>query len=491
MAEMRTIRDPIHGDIRLDPVQAAVVDTVTFQRLRYIRQNGLLHFVFPGAVHTRFIHSIGTMEIGRRVFHRLVRPICGDGPRATAIGYLETVFSLAGLLHDIGHCAFSHSIEGVELEQGPLLGSIQDLFDAWKENELLAEYLEKRDPGDAHAEVKHEEIGLILIRRIFEESAVAAACEKHLGIASEHVGRDVRALIDDFLPYSDSFAKNAEELCRLALKAADHNELYAQIDDKRFVSDFRRLLHSLVSGTLDIDRLDYLNRDSFFCGVPYGKCDLAVLINAMDIGGVGGETQLLLHAKATSALDDMLWSRYQLFIQVLNHKTNVALNKMLGDAIRFAIDNVYLEKPSTWEDYLSFTDDLVMSTVLSLCVKGGHKMANTPFVKTLARREIPLHLGATRLTSAEDNEVQQAQDKYIAETKGKLTAKDLIFTKVKSELVKKGPLPTLYRWNKLSKRLEILDLSEGSTILRKDFIVPIFRVLHRFVDREPFARETA
>jgi len=153
---MRIIRDPIHGDVVLGPVHAAIVDTVIFQRLRYIRQNGLLHFVFPGAVHTRFVHSLGTMEVARRVFRRLMSPISADAHEPPPIKYLACAFELAALLHDVGHCAFSHSIEDVQINGQPLLGTVSELFGNWKEDTLLEEYL-KGTSGEKSRPVSHEQ----------------------------------------------------------------------------------------------------------------------------------------------------------------------------------------------------------------------------------------------------------------------------------------------------------------------------------------------
>ena len=133
-----TVRDAIHGDIFLTPLQAAVVDTPVFQRLRYIRQNGLLHFVFPGAVHTRFAHSIGTMHLARRVFQSLFpsyRPTI-NGKERSPLGYIGAVFELAALLHDVGHCAFSHSIERVELRGEPFFHSMRTLVEEWQMSDL-------------------------------------------------------------------------------------------------------------------------------------------------------------------------------------------------------------------------------------------------------------------------------------------------------------------------------------------------------------------
>lgn len=132
----RLLRDPIHGDIAVSPLEAAIIDTRMFQRLRYIRQNGLLHFIFPGAVHTRFGHCIGTMAIAERVFTRLFAPLASE-IKSASLRYVKNVFRLAALLHDVGHCAFSHSSERVSVDGKPLLGTLAQRLEDWKDKQLL------------------------------------------------------------------------------------------------------------------------------------------------------------------------------------------------------------------------------------------------------------------------------------------------------------------------------------------------------------------
>ncbi len=94
----KNVQDPIWGAIELDMDLMSIVDTMEFQRLHWIRQLGMCYTVFPGAVHTRFQHSLGTMHvaslIGRRLESENIREI-----------------TTAALLHDIGHFPFSHSFE--------------------------------------------------------------------------------------------------------------------------------------------------------------------------------------------------------------------------------------------------------------------------------------------------------------------------------------------------------------------------------------------
>lgn len=139
----RVVRDPIHGDIPIPELHGSIIDTLVFQRLRYVRQNGLLHFVFPGAVHTRFVHSIGTMANAQAVWHRLSARYLENPPSGLkrALEYLGAIFEAAALLHDVGHCAFSHSSERVRLGDGTrLFGTVESLYTDWHEGELLAAY---------------------------------------------------------------------------------------------------------------------------------------------------------------------------------------------------------------------------------------------------------------------------------------------------------------------------------------------------------------
>ncbi len=110
---MHRIRDPIHGFIDLRPVEAALIDTRAFQRLRRVKQLGLTHLVYPGAEHSRFVHSVGACHVAGLLGAALTR--------AGWVGNTELV-RIAALLHDLGHPPFSHAGErGVPHEDMTLL----------------------------------------------------------------------------------------------------------------------------------------------------------------------------------------------------------------------------------------------------------------------------------------------------------------------------------------------------------------------------------
>lgn len=97
----KVVRDPIHQFIWLEPYEVAIWDTPVVQRLRHIHQTALAYLVYPGANHTRFEHSLGTVEVAQRMLDAIARwHTVDEGVRVHV--------RLAALLHDVGHVLFSH-----------------------------------------------------------------------------------------------------------------------------------------------------------------------------------------------------------------------------------------------------------------------------------------------------------------------------------------------------------------------------------------------
>jgi len=109
----KVFRDPIHGNIEVDESELRIIDLPQFQRLRHIHQLALTHFVFHGAEHTRFGHSLGVLEVAGRMFDRLRTPGGGlEGMPQDKARRKRRLVRLAALVHDIGHSPFSHALEG-------------------------------------------------------------------------------------------------------------------------------------------------------------------------------------------------------------------------------------------------------------------------------------------------------------------------------------------------------------------------------------------
>ncbi len=240
MPRARTIRDPLWGNVRVAADAAAIVDTPQFQRLRRVKQLGFAHLVYPGAVHTRFLHAIGVYHLTARATAGLARKGGLDLLDAEQAAEIPLV-RLAALLHDVGHYAFSHAME----ELGP-----------------------EAIPG------QHEDMAALFL----DSPPIRKALEPHGSGAPARIAELIRG-------------------------ASDHP------------------LQGLVAGSLDLDKIDYLRRDSFFCGVPYGAVDVERLLDSLTLAREreGAPLEIAVTEKGISALESLLFAKYQMFRNVYWH----------------------------------------------------------------------------------------------------------------------------------------------------------------------------
>ena len=255
----RIVRDPLWNTIRLDPVAVRLVDTSAYQRLRYIRQLGFAHLVYPGATHTRFDHALGVYHLAGTAL-RLLRE---SGPLPPEAEAGSELIPYAALLHDIGHYAFSHALEELESD---------------------------RLPGD------HEAVSA----RFFRSPELAAALE--------------------------ALGPGAPERIHALIRGGSEHPL-----------------RGLVSGSLDLDKMEYLRRDAWFCGVPYGQVDVDRLLQGLVLlsDPETGRMEVGVHEKAVSAIESLLFAKVQMFRNVYWHhavRAATALYKrIVGEAVRLGV----------------------------------------------------------------------------------------------------------------------------------------------------------
>lgn len=229
----KIINDPVYGFIDIPgDILFDLIEHPYFQRLRRIKQLGLTHLVYPGALHTRFHHSIGAMHLMQQSINVLKAKGNNISPEE------EEAACIAILLHDIGHGPFSHALE----------------------NSIIRN-------------IDHEKISEILMQQL-----------------------------------NDQFSG------KLTLAIEIFNKAY----HKNFLSQ-------LVSSQLDMDRLDYLKRDSFFTGVSEGVIGTERLIKMLDVA----DDELVVEAKGIYSLEKFIVARRIMYWQVYLHKTVLAAENML------------------------------------------------------------------------------------------------------------------------------------------------------------------
>ena len=239
MAKTRKIiNDPVFGFLSIpDGVLFQILQHPYLQRLNRIRQLGLSFFVYSGAMHSRFLHSLGAMHLMREAIGSLRE-------KGVEITDNEATASMAAiLLHDVGHGPFSHVMEHTLVEG-----------------------------------ITHEEISLMMMEKM-----------------------------------RDELAEQDRELLNLAIA------IFKDEYPKHF-------LHQLISSQLDVDRLDYLCRDSFFCGVTEGSVASARILKMMNVTADG---HLVVEAKGIYSVEKFLVARRLMYWQVYLHHTSVAAEQLL------------------------------------------------------------------------------------------------------------------------------------------------------------------
>lgn len=318
------IRDVIHGSIVIGATETGVIDSLYFQRLRKIKQLGFAENSFPGATHNRFSHSLGAMHLAGLVFDTIFRK--PESPlkltRSTAsksnrrhFQRLRTAVRFAALLHDIGHGPLSHTTEFAM----PPLKDLQ--LDSVRSND-----------SKKNRRATHEDYTL----KIILESPLTPILHKALkplDISPRHIAS---ILNDDVAPHDDFFI----------------------IDG----INYRPILHQMVSSEIDVDRMDYLSRDSYYCGVNYGKFDLAWLVSSLTSHIENDHCYLTLGHKAIYTFEDFLISRLHMFMIVYFHHKTVIYDEMLAQYL--ASEDCAYQIPSDIDAY-ALHDDYFLYTHLN------------------------------------------------------------------------------------------------------------------------------
>lgn len=325
-AHHKLVMDPVHGGISLLRHEVAIVDHALFQRLRFICQNDILSLVFPGATHSRFLHSIGAMHVAGRMFRALVENAlkyqrAGRNDKLSirtleAISYFHRLVRCACLLHDSGHCSFSHQFNRTP-DIRRLLAKPGRFRSLWQGDELANHMTElSHEPKELH----HEHYSVRVAQQILSDVQI-----QNYGLCKN----DILGLMETTeLPPSQQFCEHGDALW-LLIRADE------QVVPEHFPLKLQALLQSLVSGELDADRADYMLRDGFHSSVTIGGFNLDHLLSNLHFGFCTqtGWLGLAIAEKGLGSLEDFVYSRHQMYRQVYAHKTAQGFDWLLRAAI--------------------------------------------------------------------------------------------------------------------------------------------------------------
>lgn len=342
------VRDPVHGSIKVLDEEIAILEAPFFQRLRGIKQLGFTEYIFPGATHTRYIHSCGVMDIGTKTFDRLFKSVTYD----KEIRKLKETVRLACLLHDIGHAPLSHTTEAVM----PMLSALK---------------LPKKFMPPTDRQATHEDY---TIKSIVDSS-----------------------LTQSFKEVISKFNIHPDQIAELITGSTTSPEYFTWKGTNYFP-----MLHQMVSSEMDCDRMDYLLRDSYFCGVSYGKFDLDWIIDNLQPVIIDKTAYLGISERAVSTFDDFLLSRFHMFLMVYFHYKSVCLEKMLHRYFESSKDEYRI--PDSIEKYLDHDDHRLMKVL---------RKSENIWAKRIVRNNIPMKIFET-FGHSQDLQLKNLEQ-YLAE----------------------------------------------------------------------------
>lgn len=322
---MVVINDPISGAIELTATEIKLVDARPLQRLRFIKQLGFTELAFPGATHTRYAHSLGSMAMATRMVDRVLAALPLEPVEAKR---LRQSVRLAMLFHDLGHAPMSHVSERV-MPKVSALG-----LAAWF--------------GGPDRQACHEDYTV----KLLVDSELTGLIDKAMSDIGV-TGVRLAALVLGRPPPGD------EDAFRVSLGGAK--------------VDLLPLLSQIVSSELDADRMDYLKRDAYFCGVSYGNFDDAWLVGHLTAVEQDGKWAMALQHKGVWAFENFLLARYHMFLSIYYHHTAICFDHLLG---RFYETGEY-ELPNTSAGYLE-TDDVQLMAAL--------RASRDPWAQAIVRR---------------------------------------------------------------------------------------------------------
>lgn len=300
----KIIRDLVHGYINLTQFDLSLIDTVPFQRLSDVRQLTCQH-VYPAARHTRFEHSLGVLELMRNAIKYLNRNgIIGESPKADSGRIISEMQEfnacVAALLHDVGHCPFSHMGE-TEFDKKAVQNALIDTVKKHKQLKNCTDLIKKLEEGKGIGAV-HEQLSCIVILNEYSDKLLNLT-EKAADDADDSETCQIEA---DF------------ELIIRSILGIEYDVLTVDsFKDHKIENIIVRLLNSKV---IDVDKLDYIIRDSYLTGIGTPVIDTQRLFRNMHLDK---SYSLVFTSRAAPALQNMIDARDGLYLYVYNHHSVV------------------------------------------------------------------------------------------------------------------------------------------------------------------------
>lgn len=392
-APKHIINDNVRGTVKVPSPIDKILDTVEFQRLRNLKQTGLVYRVYPNCEHSRFVHSLGTFSLA----YTLVDKLRHNQPSLNITPADHTCVAVAALLHDVGHGPFSHLFDG---EFAKRCGS----------------------------SFKHEEMSIRCIKRIMSKDEIKSSFESVLGQGEEY-DQNVQFITEliSSKPFTfkdiETFKTLSDEERVDAVKTEWISTVTGRGPEKSFLYD---IVSNSDSGH-DVDKMDYLLRDSIASGVAttFNEKSLQRLLDHVRvvIDPNTGLKRIGYSDKCCAEVQSIGNSRQELHSKVYQHKAVRFIETLMVDALIKAgplltykgTDGQLFSLSEVTEDVEAYmkTSDFVEQEILNSSSRDPRMIEAQEALLKIQRREIGCKLGsfemspknATQSDGIENNEI--------------------------------------------------------------------------------------
>nr|XP_020482658.1 deoxynucleoside triphosphate triphosphohydrolase SAMHD1-like isoform X2 [Labrus bergylta]XP_020482659.1 deoxynucleoside triphosphate triphosphohydrolase SAMHD1-like isoform X2 [Labrus bergylta] len=288
----KMFNDPIHGSIELHPLLIKIIDTPQFQRLRFIKQLGGVYFVYPGASHNRFEHSIGVGYLAGK----LAEALRSRQPELNITDRDVLCVQIAGLCHDLGHGPFSHLYDGL----------------------FLPKALEEKGESKKW---KHENGSCDMLDHLLKENNLEPVMEKY-GLKPEKDITFIKEMIAGPLQESKSKKWPYKE------RPEEKSFLYEIVSNKK--------------NGVDVDKFDYLARDSLYLGIK-NTFDFHRFLKFARVCEVDGRKTICTRDIEEDNMYHLFYIRHRLHKRAYQHRVNKVIEHMIAEAFLKADGHIEIE----------------------------------------------------------------------------------------------------------------------------------------------------
>lgn len=387
--QTKTFRDPIFGDIFLNRLEVELVDTRDFQKLHTVRQLGSTYLVFSGALHTRFLHSLGVLHMTDFIIRSIEEnqyPI-----RKLDDQYWKLVTRAAALLHDLPSIAFSHTLDDVGnlfLKQWKSRFRVSKLFGEHSETRKKVRDLIIQVPSE-----KEEESDVKLIDEYMDKKSVSPS----LTILAKKLSDDI---ISDVIKINcpDWSDRELTSFLRDSLGKAD-----GRLDNEKL-----KVSRDIVGNTICADLLDYTKRDFFFAGIDKSYDKRFLRSSVIDdlwnfafriYNARTGE----LKPSVVSQILDLLELRYGVAESVHFHHSKIMFSAMIIEAVNFTLQEKFKTNKDKLENAIwKFGDEGLLHYLEEDGVEASKRIIDRLFHRR--KYDVAREYGEIRSEKREDSE---------------------------------------------------------------------------------------